>query len=1189
MTAWAPLVALWLAAAPGPGVPTRAPELEGAIAGRVCEDVNADGRCGAGEPGVANVRVVLETGDEARTDLAGRYHFDRLEARTPDASEGGRLLFGRHRIAVDPRTVYGGATVAPASVTVEIPMGGLVEQDFTLRGPPRQTSTVQRAPKAAPRGELTAPDHFRFLLTGKVAPTAQVRVAGAPAEVDSGGVFRAWVELVPGAQEVRFSVTSADGTQHLYRQRVDAIRRPGGVLIVPREAISVAAVRLPGGRGETVASGATSVRVEGAPGTVVASPDGVARIGESGVAQVPVTLASGANEVALTVSPPDGTPRRYGLSVQAAPKVFAVGLLDLVGTYDPDRSGFRLTGRGAAHAEASAFGWDFSGELVLDDRDVHQADRLGLSLWSHPRFPERAQRALDPELYPMEWNDDSLTLSPNVSGGRLRVTARNDAFGFAQLGTYEATLGGGEVGVYRRALFGPALELAPKRWPVDVRLKAFDGSGLFDPTRGLATTPVHEELTSTGGSLFYLRSGAISEGSEVVRVVTVDGVSRTPLAERHLVRGRDYEIDYAAGRILLARPLGLWVRGAFLGTLPPSHGLEPVLVVDASRLLLAGSVAKPVGGEAKASFAGVSLSVGGVKERGAADYSLVRAGLTAPLGPLTLVAEAAASSGLHFLDGDFALSEDGGLSYRSPSLGGTSGKALTLRLTGPGLDETGRVDLSFRRRTAGFTDAWHQDARGLHDLSLHLEQPVGPVQVALVADDFKGPDPRPALLDQELETRTVGGSVGGAIGRLSARVEARDTRLTAITSEAPDALTGGRTSVGLDLGYRLSDRWSLTAGHLQAVNRWGAGLGRVDDTFSSVGARYEAGTTSGELRGGWGPALGFQLLGGGQLRRGDDTYYGGYSVDVDGPDFGTQRAVSGVSTRVGDGSTLFTEDVAAHDATSLRLSRAVGVTESLARGLTVTARFERGYRTPLDVYEPLAREGAGVGLEWVTPRVKAAIRAELRKDHGTTSFSPGVAARVDRTQRVLGGAIQAQLLESLRASARFNYADTYASDVREARFLEGTAGLTWRTDPGIWLLQYSVTRELSPPPRAFGERTLQVVSLLPAYTFGRFSLAAGAHLGLSEDGDAHATVLSGSVRPGLRVWRGVEVALEAARRTADLGGGGLTALRGELGYRLGAHALIAAGYTFFGYSGLGLSPTPDGSQDRLYLRAELGI
>ena len=42
-------------------------------------------------------------------------------------------------------------------------------------------------------------------------------------------------------------------------------------------------------------------------------------------------------------------------------------------------------------------------------------------------------------------------------------------------------------------------------------------------------------------------------------------------------------------------------------------------------------------------------------------------------------------------------------------------------------------------------------------------------------------------------------------------------------------------------------------------------------------------------------------------------------------------------------------------------------------------------------------------------------------------------------------------------------------------------------------------------------------------------------------------------------------------------------------YRFGPAALIAAGYTAFGYSGLGLSPTGSGDEDRVYLRAELGI
>ena len=151
MSAWAAALALWLSAAPGAGVATRAPELDGAIAGRVCEDHDGDGRCGPGDPGVANVRIVLETGDEARTNLSGRYHLVRVGARVPDATEGGRLLFGRHRVAVDPRTLFGGARVSPASVTVEVPMGGLVEQDFVISPSPSRPRRTSRGPNRSRR------------------------------------------------------------------------------------------------------------------------------------------------------------------------------------------------------------------------------------------------------------------------------------------------------------------------------------------------------------------------------------------------------------------------------------------------------------------------------------------------------------------------------------------------------------------------------------------------------------------------------------------------------------------------------------------------------------------------------------------------------------------------------------------------------------------------------------------------------------------------------------------------------------------------------------------------------------------------------------------------------------------------------------------------------------------------------
>ncbi len=141
------------------------------------------------------------------------------------------------------------------------------------------------------------------------------------------------------------------------------------------------------------------------------------------------------------------------------------------------------------------------------------------------------------------------------------------------------------------------------------------------------------------------------------------------------------------------------------------------------------------------------------------------------------------------------------------------------------------------------------------------------------------------------------------------------------------------------------------------------------------------------------------------------------------------------------------------------------------------------------------------------------------------------------------------------------------------------------------VLRYSIDRELPPqlPGRApFAEKGLQVVSLMPALRLGqRFALAAGGHVGWSDAAGNGGTVLSGTLRPSVKVVGGLELAVEVARRSAALDGGELTALRGEAGYRLNEQMMLALGYTVFGFSGLGLSDGAADSRDRVYLRAEL--
>ena len=1166
-------------------------ELDGTIAGRVCEDVDGDGRCGEDEPGIARVRLVLETGEEVFTDVDGRYHFAAVDARVPSAANGGRLLFGRHRLKVDRRTLVAGAVIAEDSVTLELSMGAVVRHDFAIELAREKTQPISTAPTAPPAATVKNGE-IDFLLSGTSAPGDAVQVGEAQTTAGPDGKYSLWVKLKPGRNVIAIQLRSPGGEERLYRQQIDVVRQASTMLIVPRAPVLEATVHLPSTKTEKAQAGRTALRVQAAPGTRIHGPHGEVVVRQGGVAEVPVELAPGQNEVKLAITPPGEATHEQALSIQAAAAPFVVGLLEIEGAYDVHTHGLRLFGRGAAHGEATLWGWNVAGELSLDDLDVQAAHALGAHVLGYARRPETPERALDPDRYPFVFGDDSVASVPNAAQGRLRISARNDRWGLLAFGSERAQLAGTEVGRYQREIFGPSADLKlVQSAPFKLELRAFDGTALADPTRALATAPVHEEFLATGGSLYYLHEGAIAEGSEVVTVELREGLDGVPLAQRHLVRGRDYEIDYGQGRILLARPLSFAAVGSVLPAGALSAGAAEVLVVDASRLSFSGESPALTGGELTATLGPVDLRAGGVDQREPDGYRMVRANVGIPLGPLTLWAEGAVSRNHALLPGDLARSDDGGLFFASAPLNPDSkGEAFTIRLKGPGVLPGGSFDASFRRRTPGFSDDAHDEITGSRQLYLRAEQPIGSVRLSALVDDYRGEDPRDPYGTVAIDGRTVGGSVGWQGERLSLSAQVKDARLTAPPRVGDPEVEGGRTSVGVAARYKVSETLSVLASDEQVVSQRGSGLGAADDSFAKAGVAVSLPRTDVELEGGWGKHLGPQVLGRAQVKDGSETYYGSYSVDVDGPDYGTARSVSGVSSKLSDRSSVFVEDVAAHDANTVRLSKAVGFSEELGGGLSVSARYERGAHSVLDSLPSLRRDAAGVSAQWLHGWLKAYVRAELRHDRGIPLLGPPVP--VDFTQRLLSGAIEADLRDDLRASARINFGDTYdAPGVRLARFLEGGAGLAWTHAPWLVLLRYSVQRSLSPPPSVDPERTLQIFSLLPSVDLGpRFTLGAGVNAALSgEVGKESQWIFSGSVRPAVRVWRGVELAVEVARRSASLDGGALTAVRGEVGYRFGPMALLAAGDTAIGYSGLGLSPTGSGDEDRLYLRAELGI
>jgi|GEM_PF-1187693 len=1168
------------------------PSQASTIAGRVCQDLDGDGRCGVDEPGLPNVRLVLTTGRDVRTDAQGRFHITGVDARVPDAVRGLHLRPGRHRLKVDTRSLPVSTQVSPEGATLEVPWGAVVLQDFAVRGVATDAAPVRLSfAEAPPVAEVVTGERaIRFRVAGQAAVGDRVSVAGVTAQVDAKGAWQAQVPLASGENTLPITATSPEGQVRLFRQRVDVVLRDGGWLVAPRPMVPVATLQLPAGRDAPAASGPARVRVEAPEGTRIGTPEGEIAVGPEGRAEIPVVLAPGLNAVAFRLALPGEAPRDERVEIAAAARPFAVGLLDVEATYAPATGDVQLRGRGSAHAEVRLGAVDLVGELDLRDTDGRTLRGASLPDWLRPRVPERFDRAADPDLAPAEWGDDSVSLTPNPTEARLRVEARHAEHGRAGLGTYRALIQDREVGRYHRPLFGPYVELQAGEDSARVGVNAF-GGGLTDPVRQVSAVPAHEELRATGGSLYYLGAASVAEGSELVRVELRDGVTGLPLGERHLVRGVDYDIDYFAGRILLARPLSFLAGEAWLRTGSPTESPEPVLVVDYAALRLA-EAGDSAGGEVWAEWRGSRLGLGAVREgSGGRPYTLFTGRVSTALGGYSLAAEVASSRGTAVDASFFGVSDDGGLSFLRPRAdAGTGAEALSLQLHGPGLSGEGTVDAAFRLRGRGFSDGAHTDVALFRQASLRVKQPLGRLRLTLLADERRSADPRAPFAETPFSAQVLGAGLGWEESRWGVGLEVRDSRLRAaqVAGVGP-ALSGGRTSAGVTGSLKLREWLRLRAAHRQALSLHGEGPGRFDDTFTSVGVDVEVDRdTRAGVFGGWGPELGPRAWANVSSRRGQDVFYGGYSIDVDGPDYGAGRTVTGARTELPDsGTALFVEDVGAHDATTVRLARAVGFQQQLTGGLSVGARYERGVRSLLDVDSPLEREAGGVFGQLVLPRLRMDGRVELRREEGTPER--GAAAPVDRLQVVVALAAQAQLLEDVTASGRVDFARTVNTDVLETRLVEGYAAVAWR--PGPWLLvaRYGITRELLPGLRAaFGDRALQTFSLLPAVRLGdRFSVAAGLHAGRSSVEDSTRWVWTGTLRPSLRVVGGLEVGAELARRTASPEGERLTAVRAEVAYRVDERLRLATGYTLLGFSGLGLVPGTSDNQDRLYLRAEV--
>src|SRR5512139_1307357 len=168
--AW--VAALVVAAVPAAGAAQSvariggAPVPGGTVVGRVCADLDGDGRCGPDEPGIAGARVLTAAGQVALADARGRYHLLEVPARV---LEGDRLAYGGQRLAVQGLATRGLADLAPE---------GASQVDLPVKAPAPAAPALEPAGVAGP-GPRREGGVLVWPLGGRTAPGARVTAGGA--------------------------------------------------------------------------------------------------------------------------------------------------------------------------------------------------------------------------------------------------------------------------------------------------------------------------------------------------------------------------------------------------------------------------------------------------------------------------------------------------------------------------------------------------------------------------------------------------------------------------------------------------------------------------------------------------------------------------------------------------------------------------------------------------------------------------------------------------------------------------------------------------------------------------------------------------------------------------------------------------------------------------------------------------
>lgn len=554
---------------------------QGTVIGKVFHDANQNTIQDDGEPGVPWVRLVTEEGITIITDEHGRYSI-------PAMSEG------RHVIKLDGHSLPEGTKfITEESLLINTTEGIMNKASFAILLPeskvPKefqedlQVRITQGLDTSLPNLHISmepnilkeglgtleqeavfkfATNYADFIKTWEVEIRDELGrpiwngfgVGNPPNEVTWAGQTENGEIVSPGIYSYQLKVEDAKGRQdwtplNFFRvvSKSDSPEKISRLVEIP----AVGDFNLfEDGKSSIPLVAKPTIRVNGKtkPDHIVTINTRVVPVEADGVFHAEFYVEPGEKEFIIETTSPHGVVTSYKESVTVKDSMFFMVALA------EEELGQNF----------SSGNFGVAGDQGNDNKDFYEDGRMSYffkgklkgNVLVKSHYDTSAQRTalfknLDgDEYYPVYGDNSTIDYEGQNTRQRFYFLVEMNR-SFSRWGSFQTEFNDTELATYNRSLSG-----------LQVHLEDTGTTPYGDAKKGLDVfwsdanhQNDHVEFAATGGSLYYVRHRNVIEGSEKIRVEIRDKIQNMTIESYDLFEGKDYEIDYDEGRILLSRPL----------------------------------------------------------------------------------------------------------------------------------------------------------------------------------------------------------------------------------------------------------------------------------------------------------------------------------------------------------------------------------------------------------------------------------------------------------------------------------------------------------------------------------------------------------------------------------------------------------------------------------------------------------